>query len=233
MFLYLNSNICSKFAGKASLFYLVFLLVPALFLSGCSKKSDAKNVLPPVPVLVAEAAYCDMPFLIDTFGNIEAYSEVPVRAMITGPISKVHFKPGQLVKKGDVLVSIDPRPFEATLRQIEANMAKDEYLCEDMVRQAVLKEKLYKSSVAAEDEMKKIKAQAEALRANIQALKANVDKAKLDVEYCTIKSPVDGCAGDILTYEGTIVKANDITILKVVQIKPIYVSFSVPQNIFR
>ncbi|OGV51552.1 MAG: hypothetical protein A2017_01700 [Lentisphaerae bacterium GWF2_44_16] len=223
------SNFYSKPAEKTGLFCILFLLASVLFLSGCPKKSGAKNVLPPIPVMVAVAAYQDMPLQINTFGNVEAYSEVQVKAMITGPISKIHFKPGQHVKKGDVLVSIDPRPFEAALRQIQANMTKDEYLGNDMIRQAELKEKLFKSSVTAEDEMRKIKAQANALRAAIEALRANVDKAKLDLEYCTIKSPVDGCTGDILIYEGTIVKANDANILKVVQIKPIYVSFSVPQ----
>ncbi len=227
------SNSCI-FGRASSLMTLSLAAAMALAAVSClPKKGSAKDqapTTPPSPVTVADVVRMDIPWEIATYGTIEAYSKVAVKSLVVGKIVKTHCVPGQLVKEGDVLISIDPRPFEANLRQYVATLEKNKILCEDSLRQAELKDKLHKVGVTPEDEMKRIRAAAEALKAAIEATKADIEKSKLDIEYCTITSPVDGRVGDILIHKGNIVKSNDLPIIEIVQIKPIYASFSVSQS---
>lgn len=196
--------------------------------AGCEKK-QAVQALPVVPVMAEKAVLKDMPLEIRTFGNVEAYSEVPIKVMVTGPIKKIYIKPGDYVKKGDMLLQIDNRTYEATLKQLQATLARDEVIYEDANRQAEMKEGLLRHGAGASDETKRIRAIANSAKALVEASKASVEKAKLDVEYCAIRSPIDGHVGDLINYEGAIMKANDAIIMNVAQTKPIYVGFSVPQ----
>ena len=197
--------------------------------TGCSKQEAVKQPMPVVPVLAEKAALKDMPLEIRTFGNVESYSEVPIKVMVTGPIKKIYIKPGDYVKKGEMLVQIDPRTYEATLKQLQATLARDEVIYEDAERQAEMKEGLLKHGAGAFDETKRIRAIANSARAMIESSKANVEKATLDVEYCSIRSPINGHAGDLINHEGSVMKANDAVIMNIAQTRPIYVSFSVPQ----
>jgi len=217
--------------GKTILwpFFVVLLLAGALTAEvGCGQKKTTVE-LPPVAVTLARVRIQDVPLQIETFGNVEAYSQIPVKTMISGQIKRFAIKPGDYVKKGEVLLEIDKRPYEAVLRQLEATLNKDTILFTDYLRQAEMKERLLATGSMAINEAKTIRAQTESQRALIQADKAAIEKARLDLEYCTITAPIDGRAGDILIYEGTVVKANDLTILNLVQLKPIYVTFAVPQ----
>ncbi len=198
--------------------------------AGCSKDKAAKQPMPTVPVMAEKAVQKEMPLEIRTFGNVEAYSEVPIKVMVTGPIKQIHIKPGDYVKKGDMLLQIDSRSYEATLKQLQATLARDEVIYEDANRQAEMKEGLLRQGAGATDETKRIRAIANSARAMIASSKASVEKAKLDVEYCSIRSPIDGHLGDFINHEGTVMKANDAVIMNIAQTKPIYVSFSVPQT---
>ncbi len=213
---------------------LVLGLLPAvLLLAGCPKReaqSQGKPQLIPAPVTVTTVARQDVPWRITTFGTIEPFATVAMKSMVTGQITKIHFTPGQQVSKGDTLISIDSRPFEATLKQDEANLAQRKILTDDSLRQAELKDRLHKVGVAPEDEMKRIRAAAAALQAGMEADKASIDKEKLNIEYCTIKAPFDGRVGDILLHEGSVIKANDVAVVELVQTKPLYVTFSAPQT---
>lgn len=207
-------------------FFIVAVL--ALLASSCSKREVARKA-EAVPVTVAKVESKLIPIQINTYGNIEAYTVVPIKSLIGGQIIKAHVNSGQDVKKGDLLFSIDARPYEANLRQIEANLERDTVLAADAERQARVKNELYKKNAVSEDDMFKTKAISESLKRAVKVDEANMDKARLDVEYCSIKSPIDGRAGDVLTDEGNIIKANDQTLIVINQIKPVSVSFSVPQ----
>jgi multidrug efflux system membrane fusion protein len=213
-----SSSLCALAIGS-------FLLCQ----TGCSKKEAIKQPMPTVPVMAEKAVVKDMPLDIRTFGNVEAFSEVPIKVMVTGPIKKIYIKPGDYVKKGDMLVQIDARSYEATLRQLQATQSRDEVIYDDAERQAAMKEGLLKRGAAAFDETKRMRAIANSTAALVESSKASVEKAKLDVEYCTIRSPIDGHVGDLINHEGAVMKANDAVIMNIVQTKPIYVSFSVPQ----
>ena len=205
------------------------ILFPALLLvTGCDKKDKVRE-LPAVPVAIERVKIKDMPLQISTFGKVEAYSQVPVKTMVSGQIRHFLTKPGEHVKKGDVLLEIDKRPFEAVLQQCEATLSKDKILLEDFIRQAEMKERLLASSAIDSNSTKSMRAQAESQRAQVISSEAAVKNAQLNLEYCTIKAPMDGRTGDILVYEGTVVKANDIDVIELVQLKPIYVVFAPPQ----
>lgn len=184
-----------------------------------------------VPVLVATAVKKSVPIQIRAVGNVEPYTTVAVKSQVTGVLMQAHFKEGQDVKKGQLLFTIDPRPFEAALKQAEANLARDSAqlrnLREQVKRYAELVEKQYVSR----EQFDQIKTNADAAEAVVEADKAAVENAKVQLSYCYIYSPVNGRAGTLLVNEGNLVRVNDGTPLVVInQIAPIYVTFSVPEQ---
>ncbi len=199
-----------------------------LLLSGCGRREKTRE-LPPVPVTIGRAAVKDMPLEINTFGKVEAYS-VPIKTMVTGPISSFSIKPGDYVRKGDLLLEIDQRPFAAVLQQCQATLSRDRILLEDYNRQAEMKEQLLSTRAIDFNSTRTARAQAESQRAVVAADEAAVKSAQLNVEYCTIRAPIEGRVGDLLVYKGTVVKANEETVLELVQLKPIYISFAPPQT---
>ena len=184
-----------------------------------------------VPVLVATAVQKAVPLQLRAVGNVEAYSVVSVKSQVTGVLNKAHFKEGQDVKKGQLLFTIDPRPFEAALKQAEANLARDtaqvRNLREQVRRYAELVEKQYVSR----EQYDQIKANADAAEAVVEADKAAVESAKVQLSYCYIYSPVDGRVGSLLVNEGNLVRVNDGSPLVIInQINPINVTFAVPEQ---
>jgi multidrug efflux system membrane fusion protein len=143
----------------------------------------------------------------------------------------VAFQEGQDVRKGDLLFTIDKRPFETALSQSEANLARDIALAENARIQAQRYAKLFEQGVVSREINDQNRSQADALDASVRADRAAVEQAKLNLEYCTIKAPIDGRTGSLMLHAGNIVKANDTTAMVIInQITPIYVSFSVPQK---
>ena len=164
-------------------------------------------------------------------GNVEPYTTVAIKSQVTGVLMQAHFKEGQDVKKGQQLFTVDPRPFEAALRQAEANMQRDnaqlKNLREQVRRYAELVEKQYVSR----EQYDLIKTNADAAEAVVEADKAAVENAKVQLSYCYIYSPVNGRVGSLLVNEGNLVRVNDAAPLVVInQVNPIYVTFSVPEQ---
>jgi membrane fusion protein, multidrug efflux system len=184
-----------------------------------------------VPVLVATAIQKAVPLQIRAVGNVEAYTTVSVKSQVTGVLMHAHFKEGQDVKKGQLLFTIDPRPFEAALKQAEANLARDtaqvRNLREQVRRYAELVEKQYVSR----EQYDQIKTNADAAESVVDADKAAVENAKVALSYCYIYSPVNGRVGSLLINEGNLIRLNDGTALVVInQINPINVTFAVPEQ---
>lgn len=184
-----------------------------------------------VPVLVATAVQKSVPIQLRAVGNVEAYTTVSVKSQVTGVLTQAHFKEGQDVKKGQLLFTIDPRPFEAALKQAEANLARDtaqvRNLREQVRRYAELVEKQYVSR----EQYDQIKTNADAAEAVVEADKAAVENAKVQLSYCYIYSPVNGRVGSLLVNEGNLVRVNDGAPLVVInQITPINVTFAVPEQ---
>jgi multidrug efflux system membrane fusion protein len=208
-----------------------FLLgLAALIISCSSKTKEQPGPARVAPVTVATAIQKDVPVQVYAIGNVEAYSTLSVKVQIGGELVKVYFKEGQFVKKGDPLFLIDPRPYEAALKQAEANLARDTAQAKNAEMEARRYTGLLKEGVISQEQYDERQTNADALDATVRADTAAVDNARLQLEYCSIRSPIDGRTGDLKVDQGNVVKANDIPLVVVNQITPIYVSFSVPEK---
>lgn len=212
--------------GRLSLFVLFLLLI---FTGACSN-GKAKQSAPPAPVKTGDVTLMDVPLQINAIGNVEAYNTVSVKAMIAGEVIDVHFKEGQDVKQGDLLFQIDPRPYAAALKQAEAQLARDVAQSKNAEEQAKRYAILVQKDYVARDQYDQLKANADALAAAVDADKANVENSRLQLAYCTIKSPIDGRVGSVLINKGNVIKANDLVMVTINKIRPIYVTFSIPEQ---
>ncbi len=204
----------------------------AMLTGGCSQGTKPAAVNAGVPVLVAQSMTTNVPVQIQPppVGHVTAYSTVTVHSQIQGTISQVHFQEGQAVKKGDLLFTIDPRPEQAALAQAQANLARDRAQLENAKIQFDREQKLFDQKLVSQDEFDTNKATMDALQGTVQADEAAVTNAELNLEYCEIRSPIDGVTGSLQSYAGNVVKAPDDTLLTINQIHPIYVAFAVPEQ---
>lgn len=184
-----------------------------------------------VPVTLATATQQNIPFRLQAIGNVEPLSTVALKARVDGQIMEVNFKEGQEVRQGSVLFRIDPRPYEATLRQAEATQARDVAQRDQARSQERRYQELLQKNFVSKEAYAQIRTNADSAEAVAQASKAQVDNARLQLEYCTIRSPIDGYPGKIQIQMGNLVKANDTNPLVVLnQVHPIYVSFAIPEQ---
>jgi multidrug efflux system membrane fusion protein len=184
-----------------------------------------------VPVSIASVSQETIPFRLQAIGNVEALSTVSVKARVDGQIVEVGFKEGDEVRKGSVLFRIDPRPYEATLRQAEANHMRDIATRDQARSQEKRYQELLQKNFVSKEAYAQIRTNADAADAVAASSRAAMENAKLNLEYCTIRSPIDGYTGKIQIQLGNLVKANDTNALVVLnQVHPIYVSFAVPEQ---
>ena len=184
----------------------------------------------PVPVTVAKAVRQDVPLEYDTFGYAQTVATVQVKAQVSEVLRKVHVSKGQRVEAGGPLFDIDPEPFETSLRQAQAVLARDRILAANLRLDFQRQEELFKRKVAARAEYDKAKADAEAAAELVKVEEAAVANMALQLKHCRIVSPIAGRVGNLLVDEGNLVKANDQTLVVINQISPIEVFFSVPQS---
>jgi multidrug efflux system membrane fusion protein len=223
-------------------------------------KGPGRGGLPASPVTAAKAERRDVPLEVRQIGSVEPVAVIAVKAQIGGELTKVLFKEGEDVRKGQQLFEIDPRPYRqaidqaqagiekdnALIAQAEANLARDRVQTENAKEQAQRYEALAKDGLISKDQnstyQTTFNSQNETLRADEAAINSakaslNVDKAaletaRLNLAYCSIFSPIDGRVGSILVQAGNLVKANDTTALvNINQVQPVYVSFSVPEQL--
>jgi multidrug efflux system membrane fusion protein len=184
-----------------------------------------------VPVLVVRAVEKTVPVQIGAVGNVEAYNTVSVKSQVTGVLQKAHFKEGEDVKKGQLLFTIDPRPFEAALKQAEANLARDAAQLRNWREQVKRYAELVEKQYVSREQYDQIKTNADAAEAVVEANKAAVENAKVQLSYCYIYSPINGRVGSLLVNEGNLVRVNDAAPLVVInQVNPINVTFAVPEQ---
>jgi membrane fusion protein, multidrug efflux system len=184
-----------------------------------------------VPVTVARVLQETVPVRINAIGNVEAFSTVQVKARVDGQITEVNMREGAPVKKGDVLFRIDPRPFEAALRQAEANALRDAAARDHTRSQEKRYLELLEKNFISKDAYAQIRTNAATAEATARASQAALENARLNLEYCTIRSPLDGYVGRVLLQAGNMVRANDVNPLLVInQVRPIYVNFAVPEQ---
>lgn len=194
-------------------------------------RAKAQAASPAIPVTPGIVAARDMPEYLQGIGTVQAYNSVTAKTRVDGPIVKEAFTEGQEVKKGDLLFQIDPRPYQAALEQAKAakeqNVARLETAETDLVRYGRLVGSGFQTRQSF-DEQRGLVAQ---LQAAIRGDEAQIDTASLNLSYTEIRSPIDGRLGARLVDVGNLVHASDNTALvTITQIRPIFVSFTLPQN---
>jgi len=222
-------------SGKRSALAAVVVLVvlgaaAAAYFVNDSRAREKKGGREPaaVPVSVAAAIQQSVPVGLQAIGNVEPFSTVALKARVDGQIMAVNFKEGQEVRKGDVLFRIDPRPFEAALKQAEANAMRDAAARDQARSQERRYQELLEKNFVSKEAYAQIRTNAETAEATVKASQAALENARLNLEYCTIKSPLDGYVGKVLLQVGNLVKANDVNSLVIInQVRPIYVNFAV------
>src|SRR5262245_14538822 len=227
-------------------------------LCGCTAQAAPPALSPSVPVVVAKVLQKLMPVEVTSVGNVEPLSTVAIKAQVSGELLEVHFKEGDFVRKGQLLFTIDSRPYqgqvgtmqaniekdEAQLKQAEANLARDTAQLEYAQAEAKRYANLHQRGLIATENSDQVRAQASAMEQTMDADRAAIDNvkavlsvdqhaltaAKLQLSYCTIYSPIDGRTGALMLKPGNLIKPADVPIVIINQTNPIYVNFTVPQQ---
>lgn len=186
--------------------------------------------MPPVPVTIGTASLKTVPVQVRVIGNGEAFSTVNVKAQVEGRVERVYFQEGQDVKNGDLLFSIDPRPFEAALQQAEANLARDQALLQNARAQAERYDALFKAGIVSKDQFDQFNTNAASLEATVKADQAAIETDKIQLGYCSVYAPIDGRTGNLMVHPGNTVKPDDATLVVINQLSPIFVDFSVSEQ---
>ena len=211
--------------------FLAIGIAVLLSISGCSDNGKEKKAEPPpVPITATSAVLRDIPETLRVVGRSEAFESVTVKSRVDGQVAEVLFTEGQHVKQGDVLIRLDPTDFSARLQQAQATAARDEALVAksraDTQRYATLKERNFVS----EEKVNDIRTNEATAAANLRASKATVEVARLQLSYATIRAPITGIVGARLVFPGSAVKANDVALAVINRVRPLLVSFSVPEK---
>ena len=225
------TNLAPRRSPRGRLAYLLAVTI-LLVGSACSPKATTKKAgpPPPVPVVITAAREKDVPVQLRAVGNVMAYATVLIRSQVTGQIAKIHFSEGQDVKATDSLFTIDQRPFRGQVAHTRADLDRDTAQLDSARYEFQRKQKLFTSLLVSQDEFEKAEAAFKALQGTVLGTAAAYSNALLNLEWSTIRSPIDGRTGNLLAHQGNIVKAPDDPLLSINQVQPIYVTFAVPEQ---
>lgn len=194
--------------------------------TGCGTKEAARSQM--VPVTASVVARQPVPFALSASGIVEPLERVSVEAQVTGPLLRIGFREGDLVRKGQVLFEIDPRPFRGALDQALAALARDVAQSENAERDVERYGELVKQEYVTAQQFDAARATAAALQATVRGDSAMVTTARINLEYATVRAPISGRAGNLLIREGNLVRGPGYPLVTINQIQPILVRFSVP-----
>jgi multidrug efflux system membrane fusion protein len=229
-------------------------------LAACKQQQAKQAAFGPmmVPVSATKATQESVPTELHVVGTVEASAIVQVKSQIAGQLLSIGFTEGQNVAKDQILFEVDPRPYQEALRQAEANVTRDraqigqleatlardaaqaKFNQADADRYAKLLEagvvsksqtdQATTSAAVARESALATKASIESARAALESDVAAVAAAKLNLSYCQIRSPLAGRTGNLLVHPGNLVKANDVPLVVIHQVAPIFVNFNVPEQ---
>lgn len=202
------------------------------FLSACRPQSvDKKVAQPPAPVTTATVEIQPMDLTIKAIGAVEPEQSVQIRSQVDGALVRIGFKEGDDVRQGQVLFEIDPRPFEAELKRMEAVLARDRAQLTNAELQVKRNKDLVQKGYITQSQYDELVTGVDSLNATLRADEQAVINAKLQLEHATICAPFAGRTGSLLVHEGDIIRANNADPLVVLnQIRPILVRFTVPSE---
>ena len=173
--------------------------------AACARGTATAAVASPaVPVVIGEARLQAVSEELRAVGEVEAWSTVAVKSQVTGVVNAAHFKEGSDVRAGDLLFSIDARPFEAALHQAEAALARDARQLANVQAEQRRGEDLFRQGILSQEVYDQRKTAAEAQAAQVRADEAAVETARLNLSWCSVRAPIDGRAGSILVFPGNV-----------------------------
>ena len=214
----------------------LFLPAAALWLlAGCKPAGGAATAgapAPAIPVQTAVSQQRDVPRVIESVGAVQALRAVAVKSQVDGMIAQIHFKEGDEVKSGDLLVTLDRRPFENSLRIARADLANAKAEAAKAATDIERYQQLTQQDAISKEQFAQLNTKGETTRALVQAKEAAVANAELQLGYAQIRAPIAGCTGQLILHEGALVKANDVnqSIVTLNQLAPIATAFSVPES---
>jgi membrane fusion protein, multidrug efflux system len=209
------------------------LLALVALVSACKQVEGAQPApqRPPAPVSTAVAIEQDVPIYLDEIGKNVAPEVVTIQPQASGRITGIHFKDGAHVKRGDLLFTIDPRPYRAQLESAEATLQQNLAQLELARVEFGRVEALLRSDSISKQDYDSRKSAVEVSAAQVRLSRAAVETAKINLEYCFLRSPIDGRAGQRLVDLGNVVGPGASTALLVIErLDPIYADFSIPEN---
>ena len=214
---------------------LVAVVCVCAALSGCSladSKGKAQAAAPhAVSVAVAEVQRQDMPVYLVGLGSVTAFYTANIKSRVDGQIMRVNFREGQIVKEGDLLILIDPRPYQVQLEQMQAQLFKDQATLRDAKLNLDRYTTLIPSGSIAQQQVDTQKSLVDQLDGQVRTDQAQIDNAKLQIVYCNITAPFTGRVGLRQVDPGNIVHATDTNpMLILTQLQPIAVIFTLPED---
>ncbi len=185
----------------------------------------------PVTVATVKVVSRDVPLWLTGIGTVQGYNTVVIRPRVGGILEKIEFTEGSMVKKGDIIAQIDPRPYQASLDLATARKAQNEALLVSAKQDRKRMEVLVKSQSVSEQSLEQASARVAELEAAIQADSASIASAQLELDYATVRAPLSGRTGIRHVDEGNLVTANQTEgIVHITQMQPIALQFTLPQK---
>jgi multidrug efflux system membrane fusion protein len=207
-------------------------LAIALLTTGCGRaRTSARADAPAVPVQVGRALLQTLPVTQNAIGAVQSLRTVAVKSQVDGVIAQIHFREGEEVQAGDLLITLDRRPFENNLRSARADLANARAQADHAQAEAVRYQQLDQQQAISKEQLSQLLTDAETTKAQVQAKEAAVANAELQLGYTEIRAPIAGRTGQLNLHEGALVKANDagFTLVTINQLSPIAVAYAVPE----
>ena len=213
-----------------AVFHASVVIILLLSLTACpnNDKAPAQKAAA-VPVTTAISHTTDTPVIIEATGRVEASQTVGIRARVGGTLEKIHFQEGQAVQAGQLLFTLDRRPYLAALHNKEAALAKSKAELAHAEGELARYRSAVQKGLVSQTETETTAVNAKSLAATVLANEADVESARLDLDYCLLTAPFAGIAGATQTHIGELIKANaDTPLVTINAIRPVHIAFSLP-----
>lgn len=213
---------------------LLGLIAVAVLAAGCGRTSaSAGRGAAAVPVQIGTATRQDLPITQSSIGAVQSLRTVIVKSQVDGVIAQIHFREGAEVAAGDLLITLDRRPFENLLRSARADLTNARAQAEHARVEAERYQRLDQQQAISKEQLAQLNTDAESTTAQVQAREAAVANAELQLGYTEIRAPIAGRTGQLSLHEGALVKANDSgsSLVTINQLAPIAVAYSVPEGL--
>lgn len=194
------------------------------------KEAEKPKNRPPALVVTATAVKRTVPVVLEALGTVESCNSVVVRSQVNGEITAVNFREGQDVSSGQSLFTLDRRATDAAIRKAEANLARLVAIQKNAKTNADRYEKLVNDGIVTREQYEAYRTQSDSAEAEVAAARAELENLRVQLSYLSIRSTMSGRTGNLAVSRGNVVKSNDTQLVTINQIRPIYVTFSIPER---